>query len=144
MIVATFATEMDSDRFVDSLRADSEIEGRAVATGILAAHGTPHHGHRLVAVGIRRELEPSSEREPRPGVASFTTCPGAWSSLAGSRSPSRPAGGSVEGGWTSRPRRKASEIVLDARSGTGSDLKGPIVSANRVRACSAGRRAPRR
>jgi hypothetical protein len=58
MIVATFATEMDSDRFVDSLHADSEIERRAIATGILAAYGAPHHGHRLVAVWVRRELEP--------------------------------------------------------------------------------------
>jgi hypothetical protein len=57
MIVATFANEADSDRFERSLHDDFEIEARALATGTIAAYGLPHHGHRLVAVWVRRELE---------------------------------------------------------------------------------------
>jgi hypothetical protein len=58
MIVATFATDADCDRFEASLRGEFEIEARAIATGTVAAYGAPYHGHRIVAVWVRRELEP--------------------------------------------------------------------------------------
>jgi hypothetical protein len=59
MIVATFATDADSDGFERSLRSDFGIEARALAVGTLGAYGSPHDGHRLVAVWVRRELEPA-------------------------------------------------------------------------------------
>jgi len=58
MIVATFSTAPDADEFEQSLHGHFKIEPRALGTGTIAAYGSSHHGHRLVAVWVRRELEP--------------------------------------------------------------------------------------